>query len=194
MDVWNWVDFDGPRGNVENQSGLAAGEVSAHEARALEDAYQNGFAEGVDSAQSAARSELRDAVQAALRVAQEVQENREAWHARLVENLAVIAAGIAGSVIGRAHEEDPTLFRELAEKAVSEFPADEALRIRLNPHDRAALNDGDELDGVLAQRAIRWIPDEDIVRGGCVVEGPDRIVDARVDEALVRVIGALTND
>ena len=47
-------------------------------------------------------------------------------------------------------------------------------------------------DETTGGREARWIADEDVVPGGCIVEGPDRIVDGRVDQALERIFWELT--
>ena len=44
-----------------------------------------------------------------------------------------------------------------------------------------------------AGREVRWIPDASIGRGGCVVEGPERIVDGRLESALERVYRRITD-
>jgi flagellar biosynthesis/type III secretory pathway protein FliH len=40
---------------------------------------------------------------------------------------------------------------------------------------------------------MSWVPDARIARGGCVVEGRERIVDGRVDSALERVYRRLAH-
>jgi flagellar assembly protein FliH len=100
---------------------------------------------------------------------------------------------MAQKVIERNCAEDPFILVELAKKAVAAFPIEEAVRIRLHPVDQAIFTDGRFLGEVVGDRSVRWIPDPDVVPGGCVVEGPDKIVDARVDEALCRVVRALTD-
>jgi flagellar biosynthesis/type III secretory pathway protein FliH len=35
-------------------------------------------------------------------------------------------------------------------------------------------------------RALRWIGDSNVERGGCLTEGRERIIDGRVDTALER--------
>lgn len=191
MDLWQWADLEDDSGSG---FGGDSGKKTDRQARAEEEAYRRGLEEGKDSARASARAEFQDVLRATLAVSEEMRANRETWAAALTEHLAVLAAGVAGTVIGRAHGKDPTLFIELAERAVAAFPLEEAVRIRLHPHDRAILDNEDALMKVVGARGVQWIPDEDVVRGGCIVEGRDRIVDGRVDEALCRVINALTDD
>jgi flagellar assembly protein FliH len=122
---------------------------------------------------------------------EEVHANRDAWDARLQERLVVLAAAIAQRVVERTREQDPDVFVELAQRAVAAFPVEEAVRIRLHPTDQAVLADARHLDQVVGDRTVRWVPDEDVMPGGCIVEGPDRIVDGRVDEVLCRIVRTL---
>lgn len=190
-DRWKWIDLErAPRlSTTEGGSGQDGEQPGPLE----EAAYRRGLEEGVDSARASARAEFQDVLRAMLEACREVRESRETWTAALTENLAVLAAGMAARIIGKAHVEDPTLFVELAGKAVAAFPVEESLRIRLHPRDRAILDDEDSLMRVVGTRGVHWIRDEAVVRGGCIVEGPDRIVDGRVDEALRRVIEALSD-
>ncbi len=43
-----------------------------------------------------------------------------------------------------------------------------------------------------ASRPLRWMADERVERGGCLIEGRERIVDGRVDMALERIYRALS--
>jgi len=128
----------------------------------------------------------------------QIRLSREAWNAVLHDNLVTLATAMARQIVERELRQDPATFQELARKAVAGFPADEPLRIRLHPADLLLLA-GDEGDVdpaavKLGDRFVRWIPDEEIIPGGCIVEGPDRIVDGRVDEALQRIYWTLVDD
>ena len=41
-------------------------------------------------------------------------------------------------------------------------------------------------DGAGRVRDVRWVADAHIARGGCLVEGRERIIDGRVDTSLER--------
>ena len=186
--AWSWDDLETTGPDAERAS---------HEAERtgleVEEAYRRGFVDGDEAGARLARDELQVAMHATLQVLEEVRANREAWDARLQEHLVVLAAAMAQKVVGRTREEDPTVFVELAQKAVATFPIEEALRIRLHPADQSVLSDGHFLDQVVGDRVVRWIADEDVVPGGCIVEGPDKIIDGRVDEALCRIVSVLTD-
>jgi flagellar assembly protein FliH len=80
--------------------------------------------------------------------------------------------------------------RELTQRAVAEYPQDHPLAIRLNPSDVAAVKETLAASGRTGE--TRWLPDARVERGGCILEGRDRIVDGRVDTALERIYRTLS--
>lgn len=190
-ELWPWADFGGDGHGSPGSGDLV---VAGTREDAVEDAYRRGFAEGADGARSEARAALESAMRAAASVLEEVNASRDTWASQLKQNLATLSAGIAGVIVDQALNADPELFVELAEKVIVAFPVEEALRVRLHPADHATIISGQGAIRLTGDRTIRWMPDQYVVRGGCIVEGPDRIVDGRVDEALRRVIRALSDD
>ena len=185
---WAWADLteSGPEAETRAQE-------EERQRLEVEDAYRRGLNDGERQGTAVAREELKSAVQATVSALEEIRAARESWESRLQERLVLLAAAIASKIVGRELQADSAPFVELARSAVAAFPLEEAVRIRLHPADREIIAN-DVMDEVVGERAVRWITDEDVTRGGCIVEGPDRIVDARVDEALVRIVGALTDD
>lgn len=165
--------------------------------REREEAYRRGRADGEQAALARARREVETALGAARRVLEQVREARDGWERSRDEDLVALATAIARQIVGRELQGDLEAFRALIRKAASAFPMDHAVKVRLHPSDLALLAEAtgghapapEELDG----REARWVADEDVVPGGCLVEGPDRIVDGRVDEALNRIYRELTH-
>ena len=63
------------------------------------------------------------------------------------------------------------------------------MSIHVNPQDLAAMTVAaglTEAPSITANRDASWLPDPKIARGGCMIEGRDRIIDGRVDTALAR--------
>lgn len=183
-EAWGWMEL-GDESSLAHDPGLHT--------REIEEAYQRGFAEGEQSGTRRAHDELQVAMQATLKALDDVRASREAWNAQLRERLVVLAAGIAQWVVERTCEEDSEVLAQLARRAIESFPVEEAVRIRLHPNDHATLSDPHLLEEVVGKRSVKWIPDDDVVPGGCVVEGPDKIVDGRIDEALARIVRSLTD-
>lgn len=191
---WQWDELESPAPSPAEER---ARREERH-AQEIEAAYRRGRVEGEDAARTAARREVASALSVARGILRETQESRQAWRARLEENLIALATAMARQIVERELRTDVDTFRAQAAQAVATFPVEEALRIRLHPADLellAALDAaGDPSAAVAAEHSVRWVPDEDVVRGGCVVEGPDRIVDGRVDEALRRIYNTLIHD
>ena len=188
---------------AEREQALRAELAAALEARAAEDAarheaalaaaWAEGHAAGHAEGEQAAHEALA-AVGAALEEAHAQLLAHEArWLGNLQENVAALAVGVARHVIEREVAADAALVRGLAERAVAEYPLDEALTLRVHPGDLPALRAAmSAVPGTAGARELRWIADAQIARGGCVVEGRERIVDGRVDAALERVYRALS--
>ncbi|MFQ5538639.1 MAG: FliH/SctL family protein [Gemmatimonadota bacterium] len=171
----------------------------------LEEAYRRGRAQGEEAARDAARRELATALAAARKLMQGVQEQREAWESNLEERMVALSAAVARHLVDREMKDDPSFAVEVVHKAIALFLPDEPLRVRVHPEDllllrqadleRSSGNEGAEVPSPGAEVAaheIRWVPDEEMIRGGCVVEGPDKVVDGRVGEALERIYQRLS--
>jgi len=156
-----------------------------------QEAYEAGVAQGRAEAEEAMRVAFGSALEALWLAAEEIRASEQRWLASLEDNVAALAAGAARHVIAREVRADDALVRELAQRAAAEYPQDHPLAIRLNPTDVATVKEALAETGRTGD--TRWIPDARVERGGCVVEGRERIVDGRVDSALERIYRALGN-
>lgn len=189
---WDWEELDRPRPSDVVEAEAAR---EARHAEELELTFQHGYREGQMATRADLNRHVRTAISAASAAARALGDRRAAWEARLGEDLAALAVGIARQIVGREITTSPEIVAELVQSAVETFPTDHALRVRVHPSDlrtlTAALDGHDE--HALAARTLRWTPDEDVQPGGCVVEGPTGIVDGRVDQALERIYHKLTH-
>lgn len=182
------------REQVEGELRAALAQRDAEEQAARErvqaEAFANGVALGRAEAEQAAHAAIASALQALYVATEEVRASESRWLATLQENMAALVAGAARHVVGREVRTDDALVRDLAARALAEFPQDQAVQLRLNPADVAAVK------AALAEspRAgeVRFIAEPRVDRGGCMVEGRDRIVDGRVDTALERIYRRLS--
>lgn len=183
-----WGEFQGHPGTALAQSPADAASVREQE---LDAAYRRGRAEGEQAAHARARRELETAVASARAVVREVREAREAWSRVLEENLAALATAVATRIVQREIAADPGAHRDLIHQALAAFPVKSQVRVRLHPSDLAAVAalGGDDGEG----RNVVWVGDEEVQRGGCLLEGPERIVDGRVDEGLKRIFQELAH-
>lgn len=195
---WAWADLDATPGPLtEHRSNGEQGSADVDNRDELEAAYRRGVEDGREALQETVCRELELANSAALSAVDKVRRSSEAWTARLQENLVALAVGIARQIVEREIDQDPEILLELARTAVAAFPVDEPVRIRLHPDDLALLVAGggsaDESTISVGDRTLPWVSDPEMGRGGCLVEGPVKIVDGRLDRALQRVYRKLTD-
>jgi flagellar biosynthesis/type III secretory pathway protein FliH len=188
--AWDWAELEGAGRPLPAEEERAAEEQRLLD---IENAYRRGYAEGQDAAEARAREELASAMSATLRALEDIRAGRDAWEERLHDDLVLLAAAMTRHIVDRTIADDPDLFAELAKKAVAALPGDEGVRIRLHPDDLNRLQESGSVEDVVESRTVRWVPDEEVVPGGCTVEGPEKIVDGRIDEAVLRLVRAMTH-
>jgi flagellar assembly protein FliH len=156
-------------------------------------AYERGRAEGARLAGEQSREPMRRVLEALTEAAEAVRAHEQRWLGNLEENLAAVAVSVARHLIDRELTADPSLVGDLVARALRQFPLETKLSVRLHPDDhalvgRALAADTLPIDPALA---IHWVPDAQVVRGGCLVEGRERVLDGRLDSALERAYRAL---
>jgi flagellar biosynthesis/type III secretory pathway protein FliH len=122
-------------------------------------------------------------VQALSEALELLQQNETRWVGHAEENIAALAVMVARHIVQRELTTDPSFVQEIVERALAQYPVDQEITVRLNPTDLAACRAPIEANG---PREIRWISDASIQRGGCLMEGRERILDGRIDTALER--------
>lgn len=176
---------------IEEQEILARKMAEEDLEQRLKSAYEAGYEEGRLEGEIAEGVRLRNAVQAAETALDEIRENEGRWQSAIRPNLAALAIAIARHVIGRELNTDAEAIADCVRRALAEFPLDQALRIRINPHDLSLISAGDPIQGgppsIAPNRDLRWLADPRIEPGGCLVEGREQIIDGRVDTALERL-------
>ena len=195
---WAWAELDATPGLLsEHRSDRGKSSADVDDRDAVEAAYRRGVEDGREAPRETLCRELELARSAALSAVDRVRRSSETWEARLQENLVALAVGIARQIVEREIDQDPEIFLELARTAVAAFPVDEPVKVRLHPDDLALLIAGggsaDASTISVGDRTVPWVSDREIGRGGCLVEGPTKIVDGRLDSALQRVYERLTN-
>lgn len=164
--------------------------LAAESARIEADAYARGRADGERAARGALEHALTGAMQALSEAVESVRIHESRWLANAEENIAALAVLVARHVVQGAVDADPTLVHNVVRHALEQCPMEHDIAVRMHPDDLAACR------SVIAQhaddlRGVRWVADPTIVRGGCLTEGRERIIDGRVDTALERAYRAL---
>lgn len=160
-------------------------EMQEAQVKVASDARRAGFEEGRSAgraeAERAADARLGQAIRAAADAAAAIRQHEEHYVGVLEENLTALACAIARQVIQREVQLDPSAIRALVQDALAQFPQETALKVRLNPADHSLLA------GDAGYPDVSWMADPRVERGGCIVEGRERIVDGRVDIALDQI-------
>ena len=155
------------------------------------DAYARGLADGEATARQHADAMIALSVQALTDAIESVRAHEARWTSNAEENVAALAIMVARHLVQREVDTDPEIVRGLVYRALSQFPIDQVITVRLNPEDVASCGATITPDAVGRMRDVRWISDAHIQRGGCLVEGRERIIDGRVDTSLERAYRAV---
>lgn len=168
---------------------ISAALVAEERAQAVAEGYARGLADGEQKGHAAAQAQVSETVAVLNAAVDHLHEVASLAPAILEENIAALAVVVARQIVSREVSLDSDLVADLVRRALTEFPIDQAVRIRVNPLDLSLLT----LNGIAKQSApitgtrdASWLADPRLARGGCLVEGRDRIVDGRVDTALER--------
>ena len=156
-------------------------------------AYAHGRADGEKLVWSELLPRIESVADALGSALEDVRLHQARWTANAEENLAVLAVAIARQLIAREVETDASIVTGLVQRALSQFPLDQQVTVRLHPDDASACNDLLQTSEGSKYPEIRWAPDALVHRGGCMVEGRERIIDGRVDTALERIYRSVGN-
>lgn len=160
--------------------------LAAERARLEAEAYARGRADGERAARAVVEPALRTALGMLQEAADSVRMHESRWVGNIEETIAALAVSVARHLVHREVIADPSFVAMLVRQAVAQYPLDHDITIRVAPEDLATCRPVIDADADGA-RALRWIGDPSIERGGCLTEGRERIVDGRVDTALERL-------
>ena len=167
--------------------------AAAERARGEAEAYARGRADGEREARAHAESELSTAVAALVEAVSGVRSHEARWVANAEENIAALAVAVARHIVGHEVHADPESVRGLVTRALIGFPLDSSIIVRLHPDDLAACTGLLVTDAAGRTPDIRWTADPHILRGGCLIEGRERIIDGRIDTSLERAYRSIGN-
>lgn len=172
----------------------SAGDREAELEQARSEAHLAGFEEG-------RRSEgvrVATAIESVRALISQVERADEKRRQEAVERIAILATAIASHLVEREVRTAPEIIADVVRRAVAEFPVTDPLTVHLNPSDLALLSSSG-LSGpsvhqhLTSGQTVRWIADQTVRSGGCLVEGAERIVDGRLSHTLERICEVLTD-
>lgn len=155
------------------------------------DAYARGHAAGLAEAEAHSHQQLARVMQALIEATSLVQAHEQRWLGNIEENLAASAVTIARHLIQRELTAEPSVITDLVARSLQQFPLERNVTVRLHPDDLSIVHEAIERDELLGVRDVRWHADSHVVRGGCLVDGRERVLDGRIDTALERAYRAL---
>jgi flagellar assembly protein FliH len=169
--------------------------LAAERAALIEQGHARGLEEGMRQGRAAAQAELTHALALLGEATTQMHDIASLAPAILEENVTALAITIARQILAREVSVAKELVTDLVRRALAEFPIDQPVRIRVNPVDLSVLTAAgasSEVARITGNRDASWLADPRVSRGGCLLEGRERIVDGRVDTALERVYRRIT--
>jgi flagellar biosynthesis/type III secretory pathway protein FliH len=154
-------------------------------------AYERGYVDAERAATLVAEQRVASIVNALEEALESVRLHESRWMANLEENIAALAVGVARGIVAREVATDVSVVESLVQSALSQLPLDQTVTVRVSIEDHALLSAARASMIASGTRDIRWIADAQLQRGGCLVEGRERIIDGRVDTALERFYRAI---
>lgn len=188
FDEFTPAETQNPAQSADDQEADFQARLAVERSRAEAAAYSRGRADGERAARAGMDEEIASAMALLSEAINTVQLHESRWVSNAEENIAALAVMVARHIVQREVNADPSFVRDVVQMAMAQYPLDQEITIRINPEDltacRASIDDS-------GRREIRWISDVSILRGGCLMEGRERIMDGRVDTALERAYRSL---
>jgi flagellar assembly protein FliH len=172
-----------------NQAEAVLAAAKAEAAAVMERARAEGYAEG----RAQADRVLHEAVACVAEVAKQLTTARDSIIDSLAPRLADLVVRIAGRLVVGEIQANPEWIEAIVRDALTAVRENDHVIIRLHPEDLAALETAQaDLEGACgAHLVLRG--DRSLVRGGCVIETPRGLVDARLDSKLAIIHAALVD-
>lgn len=162
---------------------------------ATEESRRIAWMDGHASAMAQRESETAAALSACHAAIRAMHDSVTQLRAQVSTTVHALAVAIARHLLERELSQDTSVVQHLVLKALALAPMSGAVTVRLNPVDLAAL----QALGVMPEASgvgvdLRWVPDEAVIRGGCLVESPTAIIDGRIDRALLDIYEQISHD
>jgi flagellar biosynthesis/type III secretory pathway protein FliH len=160
-----------------------------------EAAYQRGWDDGQAAERDATHAAHATQIAALVAVERALSDAAGLLQARFAESVNALSVGIARHLLDDAFEADPRYVTDLVTRALALAPLGGPLTVRVHPLDLDSIRDLPPVrDPAGATLDLRWVGDDSIIRGGCVVEGPMSVVDGRIDRVMLDIYERLASD
>jgi len=164
-------------------------EAEERERRNVEKARE----EAREEALAEARAEYEEVVEMFRRVAARMQATVDREVELATGELVDVATAIASKIVRREIRADDEYVLRLVRRCLGKILQPSAVRVRLHPEDRdrVAASAASLSAEAETRHQLSFEADRRVERGGCVVETPDFIVDARRDTQLAAAAAAM---
>ncbi len=163
-------------------------EFESRLAQAVEEARQEGYRQGLQ--------EIKPVADLLQNLASKLQEEKH----QLLENAELtvvrLAYEIAKKILHREVAESSDVIVYVVREALRRIADRDKIVVRVHPEDAAVLNQATELHNELFQTfaGVEIREDEDVSKGGCLVETSTGLIDATLETQLAEVEAALFGD
>lgn len=175
-------------------SGRSATPTAGRGDEQVQEAYQRGHDAGLEEGAARVEERLRTALEALRRAAEALSASREQRLRDLEANVYAIALTAARKVVMREIAVDPSIVAELVRHARGMLENEGPLEIRLHPEDVNLIRSEGPSAGGDPEAEVRLTADPTVERGSFVLNGPQRIIEGRADEALRRLYEKLCHE
>ena len=188
--VWSLEELDGTATEPIQEETPAITPEEQHRLD-IEAAFERGRKDGYAAGEAKGNETVKAALATLASTTEAFRNEAFLWREQLARNLHALAVAIAKQVVQRELRAEASEIERVVSLALTEFPMEEAVTVRINPADLGVLSahavEAHGEGSLTGGREIKWRADPQIQSGGCVVEGVERLVDGRVDTALLRI-------
>lgn len=177
-----------------NQKIASMLEEANQQAAAIKDeAYQEGLTAGREAALVAAKQELVDNCNQALKLIGEIESERVERIASSEQELLKLAVKIAEKIIGQEIQLEPSLKVQIVREALSKASTADSIILRIHPDDLQLIQDNLALlqSAFTSPKPVEVREDLSISVGSCFIETDRGNLDARIQSQLEQIMNEL---
>lgn len=155
-----------------------------------QEGYQEGYRDGMNALESFKQTFADEMTAQIGDLLQAMGQQFDVLHREMAQALATTAIQIARQVVRNEIATQPDLITKVANEALDALVLSARhITLRVHPEDHALVVHG--AADLLKARGARVIPDENMIRGGCVIESDIGSVDATVATRWTRAVAML---
>jgi len=172
-----------PEGGQETPEVVLPSEEELAEIRAKieAEAREKGFAEGEQAGHDFGMKKLAPLEQSLLSLTTEMQDLKVRLLKECEEDILAMVLAIVRRILGHDVEITPEIILGYMTKGMQKIGEEKRVLVRLHPQDiEAATKASDQLSVLLeSEGRFRFEPDATLSQGDCIIEGRERVIDAR---------------